>query len=879
MIGLALVVIILNGGPAWGQLSRFFIVQDHTVSFDTQCNGTECRQVLFLNVGNRSVTIKELTLPPEPFSLDASTSITTPLVLNPGDTLRGLFCYRPTVPGAVDAGQVVLTVDTGSATDLAFDTVLLDGISRSPKLEIDPPTVNFGDVTIGSESCVTITIRNTGNDSIDLSTLRSLNFPFVPATVPEGTLAPGKDIQVQICFSPITTQEFHDTLAVKNGGCHQDATLSVEGKGLKVTTNIGPVLQIVSVEFDTAMCGSQKCRTLTIRNIGTDPMQVAQVDPILPPFSGSISPSPITVPANEERTFTICYSPESVPQQDSATIHLLADNRVPLSIAAVFDVSGSMNTPFGNFGSNRIAAANAAGQSFLGNLVNDPTRGVVDEGAVYRFGDIQDFLRIEDYSTDLTLLQSAVPDVAFADFTCIYDAVIRVSAELETRNIKGRRVMVLLTDGANSCDDAAGMLSNAITAAQDGGIRIYTIGIGSVDAGEMTQLAQATGGFFSEALNPGDLLESYQRIANDLSKNQPASFTIKGRSVAPDLEVSATELQFDSVRIGNNRCRSVTLRNTGDASLAITSLTHPSAHFVVSPSVIPEIAPGDSVVVQVCFMPGRLRRIDSVITFNYTHCVPESRSITLSGTGYDSVVVEMTGDFIARPGSVVTVPVHLYGRIPAAYGVDSLELVFGYNKTVLFPETPSAPLNLTNTPAATMVEQQATPLYDPQNATLTVKLAGGQLNSTRSDTLLAELNLMALHGNALTTPIELKGAIFADGNPKVGIRTNTSFLADSLCFQEDRLIDASARFGPTMKLVRQEGNRVVIRITLPTDGHARSDLFDQLGEHVGIVFDETKSAGEYETTVDLSRVPTGSYWLRLLLNGAQQVVMNVMVRN
>lgn len=791
-VGLALVVIVLNGGPAWGQLSKYFSIPERAVLFDTT---------------------------------------------------------RPS------------------------------GAFRAAQLEIDPPAIDFGDVTIGGESCVTVTIRNTGSDSIPLAALDKLDFPFVPAAPPNTILAPGKEAQMQICFGPITTEEFHDTLTLENGDGHAPATLVLKGTGLKVTSNIGPVLQVVSVDFDTATCGTTKCRTVTIRNIGTDPMQVTGVDPIPSPFSGAISPVPVTVPPNEERTFTICYAPQGVPSHDSAVINFLADNRVPLSVATVFDISGSMNTPFGNFGSNRIAAANAAGRSFLGNLVNDPGRGIVDEGAVYRFGDTEDFLKLQDYTTDLALLQNAVPDMASAEFTCIYNAVIRVSAELETRNNKGRRVLVLLTDGENTCTNSTDGLNDAIAAAQQGKITVYTIGIGSVNAAEMTELAESTGGFFSEALNPADLLESYQRIANDLSKSRPSFFTLKGSAVAPDLEVTATDIDFDSVRVGGSRCRTFALRNTGDAPLTITSFVHPTDHFTVSPAVIPEIPSGDSVVVQVCFAPERLREIDSIITFGYTRCVPESRSVSLHGTGYDSVTVEIDGEYIARPGGTVTVPVRLVGRVPSDYNVDSLELVFGYNKTVLFPVTPETPLDLEGSPAEKMNVQVAEPNYGPQDATLTVRLSGGRLHSTRGDTLLARLNMIALHGNSMTSPIELLKATFADGNPKVGVRGAASFLADSLCFQEDRLIDASARFGPAMKIVRQEPGSATVRINLPTDGRARADLFDQLGGHAGIVFDERKTAGEYEAKIDLSRLPAGSYWLRLLLNDDGQAVLNVMVRN
>lgn len=879
LIGICIAAIFANGELARGQLNRFFSVNDHVLSFETMCDVSDCREILFLNVGTRPITITKIDIPSFPFVIDPTLPVTVPQSIRPGDTARARVCYRPNTPESADVGRLVLTIDTGSAERPAFDTLRFSGISRSAMLEITPSTYDFGSMTIGGLKCTMITIRNSGNDSIDLSLLDPLLAPFAPETLPKRLIPPDEEAQVQICFSPLAIGTFVDTFSLNNGGCREPATFVVRGRGLKPVTNIGPLLEVLSVDFDTTLCGTTKCGTLTVRNIGSDPMRVEQIGQVPPPFSGAISPSPLIIEAGGEGTFTICYAPREVPSVDSATIDIVADNRVPMSIAAVFDISGSMLNPFGNLGGTRITAANAAGQLFIGSLVNEPDLGIVDEAAVYRFSDVPDYLRLQDYTSDLVALQNAVPDTTMNGFTCIYNAIVRVCADLETRNVSGRRVLVLLTDGKNDCPSSTESVDDAVAAAQRSGIRIYTIGIGSIDRTALTQLAQQTGGFFSEALDPEDLNRSYERIANDLSKSQPSFFTLRGRSVAPNLEVSVASLAFDSVRVGNSRCRTLVLRNTGDAVLPITSYVRPSVHYTVTPGTIPDIAPGDSVEVRVCFAPGLLRGIDSIITFGYTHCTPQSTSVTLSGTGYDSVVIDMDGSYVAHPGGIITVPIRLTGRIPSAYAVDSLSLVFGYNKTVLFPEIPSAPLAATGTPADAMTVQRAEPTYGAQDARLAVTFTGGRLTSTRPDTLLAELNLIALHGNSLTSPIELLEASFADGNPKVGIRSGANFLADSLCFQEERLVDASARFGPTMKLVSLEKGRAVIRIVLPEQSRMRGDLFDQLGGHVGAAFDEERGPGEYEAAIDLSELPAGSYWLRLLTNDNGQQVMNVIVRN
>src|SRR5690606_39624240 len=121
----------------------------------------------------------------------------------------------------------------------------------------------------------------------------------------------------------------------------------------------------------------------------------------------------------------------------------------------------------------------------------------------------------------LPALQGASPAaVTLGTPTCLYEGVIATVNDLATRSQPGRRVMVVLADGANSCNGSTTGAVQAISTAQNAGVRIYTIGIGTADAGTLTALATQTGGFYSEALTPSELLASYQQIARSLSRDQ-----------------------------------------------------------------------------------------------------------------------------------------------------------------------------------------------------------------------------------------------------------------------------------------------------------------------------------------------------------------------
>lgn len=875
LFGILFALTSLYGNTAWAQISGLFEFAEPLVSLEADCSSTSCNEALFKNVGDEVLKINIVKSPLAQFSVDPATPLPPSFTLMPDEVRRIGFCFSPTDPEGVIRQEIIVEVVTDGDIIRGHDTLTLSGTARSARIQFDPPVINFGDVTAGQESCVPVVIRNTGTQQIDLTLLRNPAFPFNVKDLSQSILNPNEEQQITVCFSPIGQAEYSDTLLLENGSCRTPVPLALKGNGLNFIANIGPVLQVVSANFDTTLCGTEKCRTITLRNVGTDSLEVTESGLIPEPFIGAISPLPLIIPANEERTFTVCYAPKEVPSEDSVEINFRADNRVSLSIAAVFDISKSMTAPFG--GAKRIDAANGAGRLFLGNLVNEPERGIVDEGAVYVFGHTAAFARVEGYSTDKILLQNAVPTMATGDSTCLFDAIIRVSAELGQRSIPGRRVMVVLTDGRNDCDSSEATLADAISAAQNAGIRVFTIGIGAFNPSDVREIAQQTGGFYSEALNPAGLLASYQRIISALSENQPATFTLQGRSVAPDLEVSHTLLTFDSIRVGTRQCKVITLLNTGDAPLNLDSFVQPSVHYTVTPATVPEILPGESASIQVCFEPKKLHEIDSLLRFNFRRCVPQSRTVRLEGIGYDSVVISIGGLYYARPGDIVRIPLRLRGLVPASYEIDSLELVFTYNKTLLFPEPAEAPLQGESAVGSTFATQLSEPEYDTKDAHLKVTLREGTLNNARTDTLLAELHLLALHGNAMETPVKLVSARFGDGNPKVGIASNVIYTSDSLCFREELLIDASSRFGPTMKLLSIEGDQVRVSVTLDSEQQIRGDLFDPLGNRIGKVFEGTHAAGELQITFDTSPLPQGTYWLQLVTGNNHQDVIQIPV--
>lgn len=194
-----------------------------------------------------------------------------------------------------------------------------------------------------------------------------------------------------------------------------------------------------------------------------------------------------------------------------------------IDIAMLLDISGSMLAE--DFHPNRIQAAKDVAQSFIDGRANDRIGLVIFAG--------QSFTQCPmtlDYRVLKNLLRQVKPGMV-EDGTAIGMAIAQGVNRLKESKAKSK-VMILLTDGVNNRGEVDPLTAAQI--AQTFGIRIYTIGVGTigeapypvqtpfgiryqnmpVDVDEKTlkAIAATTEGQFFRATNNRALKEIYQEI-------------------------------------------------------------------------------------------------------------------------------------------------------------------------------------------------------------------------------------------------------------------------------------------------------------------------------------------------------------------------------
>jgi len=334
--------------------------------------------------------------------------------------------------------------------------------------------------------------------------------------------------------------------------------------------------------------------------------------------------------------------------------------------------------------------------------------------------------------------------------------------------------------------------------------------------------------------------------------------------VAQDVSVDPPVLDFGRIKVGSDHCRSVILFNHTSEPLVLHEVRNPAAPF---PTTFPDTIPSDTgAYVDLCYEARNLGADSTVITFVYETDRLDSLRLTAWTFGWDSLSLGIGATVTGRPGSIIDVPVRLFDDIPAEYDIHDYRFTLRFNKTMLYPIADvSTGATLTagmDAPTVQLIRD-----VDAQFPQVEYRVRGETpLVNPEPDSVLVNLRFLVLHGNALATDLTLVSAGFADGLPLGGVFLKGRFVADSLCFQEFRLVDlpgrdAEAEVGGYPNPFAGEA---LIHYRITRDAPVRLTVHNALGQEVAVLDDGVRPAGWHSMRFDAAGLPEGVYFCRLV---------------
>ncbi len=222
------------------------------------------------NTGNSTMTVSSISYSTNVFSGSWSGQIPA------GNSTNVTVKFSPT-SGVSYSGTVTVNSDATSGAN----TISASGTGATRLISLSG-NLAFGSVTTNSSAQTNLTIGNTGNSTMTVSSISYSTNVFSGSW--SGQIPAGNSTNVTVKFSPTSGVSYSGTATVNSDATSGANTISASGTGVsKIISLTG------SMAFGYVTVGTSSNKTLTIKNTGTATMTVSSISYSTSVFSGSWS--------------------------------------------------------------------------------------------------------------------------------------------------------------------------------------------------------------------------------------------------------------------------------------------------------------------------------------------------------------------------------------------------------------------------------------------------------------------------------------------------------------------------------------------------------------------------------------------------------------
>lgn len=265
------------------------------------------------NGGSADCTVDSLVVSGDPeFALGAGAPA-TPFTLGPGGSSDVPVTYSPPAPGT-HSGTLTIGSNDPAEPSIAVDLAGEATAAPVPDIALDPTSLDFGTVTVGSTATLSSQVQNLGTadlmvSAIDLCAGTSTEFSFNPLA--SMTIAPGGSETLEVTYGPSDSGTDSGCIAIASNDPDEGTVeLGVTGTGTVLLPDIS--LAPTSLDFGVVFVGDTATMSATISNVGDAALSIDNIDlapGTSPEFSFTAPVTPFTIPAGGSQTVSVAYAP------------------------------------------------------------------------------------------------------------------------------------------------------------------------------------------------------------------------------------------------------------------------------------------------------------------------------------------------------------------------------------------------------------------------------------------------------------------------------------------------------------------------------------------------------------------------------------------
>lgn len=638
-----------------------------SLDFGTMTIGTsDSLPTQLQNTGTANLTVTSIALCTGTHPDFSWSAPALPFTVAPGASTTVTVTYAPTHPGT-HPGCIAFTSNAANApvANLAINGTAV--APPAPVADVNPLSLDFGVVTVGSNATRTFTVGNPGTAPLTVTIASaagtSAEFGASPASF---TVDPGGSTTVTATYAPVDVGSDAGSFLVQtNDPVQPSVPVVLTGSGAASPT---PHLALspASLDLGGVTVGGSASLATSVGNSGTAPLTVSAITRCggtSTEFTWSPD-APFTVAAGGATMLTVTYTPTSAGA-DSGCLALASDD--PDNPITNLTVQGTGIDPAApqiavapqalSFGS--VTVGLSADQTLtLSNSGNATLTGTVTRaaGTSAEFTVAPASFSLAPGASQLVTATYA-PSAVGADTGSLTVASNDPSTPSVTVALSGTGVAAPAPSIA--LDPPAVDLGPVVTGSTGTAtVAVRNTGSATLDVSAITrcsgtstefdwspsapfQVAAGASASLTVTYMPTDLGADSGCLA--FASNDPSSpmvnLTLAGSGVAvpiPAIVLVPGSLDFGTVTIGGSATRTSQVSNTGTATLHVSSVTAcsgTSAEFTWTPTGPFDVAPGGSTPLDVTYTPVDAGPDSGCLAVASDDPVTPSATLQLAGTG------------------------------------------------------------------------------------------------------------------------------------------------------------------------------------------------------------------------------------------------------
>ena len=274
-----------------------------SLNFGNTLVGSSASQAIAIkNTGTGSVNISQVAATGTGFTV---TGFSGGVTLAAGQSLSLTAKFAPSSVGAVAGSVSVVSSATNSPA-----TISLSGTGVQPQISVIPSSISFGNVAVGVTNTQTLTIRNAGTATLNVSqaSLAGTGFTSSGLALPLSVPAGGSS-SFNIGFNPASATTASGSITLISNAPNSPLVVPLSGTG------IASILQLsaspTSLAFGSLTTGTTATQSVTISNTGNSSVSISQIIESGAGFTTTGIALPLSLAAGQTASFNVNFAPAS----------------------------------------------------------------------------------------------------------------------------------------------------------------------------------------------------------------------------------------------------------------------------------------------------------------------------------------------------------------------------------------------------------------------------------------------------------------------------------------------------------------------------------------------------------------------------------------